>query len=426
MTTPKADPLKVILISTLVGTIVLELLLIVSIFMGNGFALFRSLAGIVAIIYVLLSITTYRRHNSSIAAWMITGFYFSIGATTSFIWGINAPVAILLLSFSLLLSALVLPIRYIFINAALIVGTLTVNQLMVSATVLRPTTAGLAAKSTFADLFIYTIIFAMFAVLIWLFANRIKTAFDELTQSKEIIERQNKRIAKELRLEKKRLRLAEIAKTSQLATFSEIGQYTSLLMHDLSNELAILKMRDENDKSMSFSETAKIIDEVDRLIERSRRALSHRSETRLVDELLLDIENNFEYHCEASNIRLDVTSSGRKIRLVNAQLLYQALSIIVKNAIDAYSVQLPGGVRAIKIVSRSEGKQAIVTIQDWAGGIPGYKDSRVFSGLRSTKKNGHGLGLHLCQLIIEEQLNGKITYQKHEGASLFTLTVPIG
>lgn len=419
------DPLKVILLSTLFGTLVLELLLLVSIIFGNSSAVLRSIAGIIAVAYVVFSILVYRNNHPNLSAWLITIFYFLIGTVTAFIWGINAPVAILILSFSLLLSALILPIKYIFINTSAVVGVLCINQIMVSLGFLSPLTSSLASLSTFADLFIYTIIFIMFAVLTWLFAKRINTTFQELSSSKKIIERQNSRISQELRLEKRRLRLAEIAKTSQLAAFSDIGQYTSLLMHDLSNELAILKMRDETNSSTDFNETAKIIDEIERLIERSRRALLHKTESKKISEILEEISLNFQYYCEASKVELKVKLTKQEYKLVNAHLVYQVLSIVVKNAIDAYSLRPVDQIRNINIISSTDKERLIITIQDWAGGIPGHKDNRVFNGLTSTKKNGHGIGLHLCKLIVEEQLNGKILYEKRDDSSLFTVFLPV-
>lgn len=421
MTIAHSDPLKVILVSTLLGAMILELLLISSIFYGNGAALLRSSVGMLAILYLIIAIITYLRQHLVGAAWMITAFYFTIGIATAFIWGINAPVAILILSFSLLLSAMILPIRYIFINTTILVTMLLINQILVSITVLRPMTSGLSSLSTFADLFIYTIIFAMFAVLTWLFASRITAAFDQLSLSNQIIERQNKRIAKELQLEKKRLRLSEIAKTSQLAAFSDIGQYTSLLMHDLSNELAILKMRDETHSTSDFKETSKIIDEIERLIERSRRALSHKSETKSIKALLNEIAENFHYYSDISKVSINVESQDTDEKVSNAHLLYQVLSIIVKNAVDAYASQPVGDKREIRISSKTVKGRLTIHIQDWAGGIPGYKDNRVFNGLTSTKKNGHGLGLHLCRIIVIEQLNGSISYEKLGTSSKFTV-----
>lgn len=108
------------------------------------------------------------------------------------------------------------------------------------------------------------------------------------------------------------------------------------------------------------------------------------------------------------------------------QMEYVFLNLL-KNAIE--SIQEGGRIWIKTFLSpeTSEEKEGavIVEIGDTGIGIPEENLKYVFKPFFSTKKGGHGLGLYICQQIVERH-NGKITVTSDKGrGSVFTITFPV-
>ncbi len=88
--------------------------------------------------------------------------------------------------------------------------------------------------------------------------------------------------------------------------------------------------------------------------------------------------------------------------------LIQVLINIEKNAIEELAKQ--DKERIIKVSTRKDTNNFIITIQDNAGGIPEEFIDKVFEPYFTTKKDkGTGIGLHMSRQIVENHLQGKLT-----------------
>lgn len=98
----------------------------------------------------------------------------------------------------------------------------------------------------------------------------------------------------------------------------------------------------------------------------------------------------------------------------------QTLLNIVNNAKDQIiekreAKKLKRGM--ISIVIYNHAQNVIIEICDNAGGIKEEKLSHLFDAYFTTKKQGHGIGLYMSKLIIEDKMGGKITaFNKNDGA----------
>ena len=107
---------------------------------------------------------------------------------------------------------------------------------------------------------------------------------------------------------------------------------------------------------------------------------------------------------------------------VNA--LVQVLNNMITNAIQAYN-----GVRDknIELEVNKKGNDIIISLTDYAGGLPKEVQDKLFKEMVTTKgKNGTGLGLYMSYSNIRARFGGDITYRTEEGkGTTFTIVLPL-
>lgn len=97
---------------------------------------------------------------------------------------------------------------------------------------------------------------------------------------------------------------------------------------------------------------------------------------------------------------------------------------LVRNAADATET-LPQEGRTITIATFFEGGSAGVAVGDSGPGIPAADLPRLFEPFFTTKPNGMGLGLPLCERLVEA-FGGRITAANApEGGAIFTIHLPL-
>lgn len=99
------------------------------------------------------------------------------------------------------------------------------------------------------------------------------------------------------------------------------------------------------------------------------------------------------------------------------------VQIFLNIATNALQATPKGG--SIHILTRKQGGNILVSVQDSGVGMSLEVQSRIFNPFYSTKEGGTGLGLALCQRIIEEH-RGEIHVESTIGVgSCFTICLPI-
>ncbi len=102
----------------------------------------------------------------------------------------------------------------------------------------------------------------------------------------------------------------------------------------------------------------------------------------------------------------------------------QVLLIILTNARDAFKERRTEKPR-LAIKAFSEGKMAVVTVTDNAGGIPERALGKVFDLYFTTKvaSGGTGIGLHMAKSIIEKHMKGSLGVTNVDGGACFRIEV---
>ncbi len=108
--------------------------------------------------------------------------------------------------------------------------------------------------------------------------------------------------------------------------------------------------------------------------------------------------------------------------MVDRVQIRQVLINLIRNAIEAMS-ESDNPVIRISATSDDQG-HVTVTVKDNGPGLPSTGDEDAFQPFNSSKSTGMGLGLSICQTIIEGH-GGKIwCHTEPEGGAVFSFTLP--
>ena len=154
--------------------------------------------------------------------------------------------------------------------------------------------------------------------------------------------------------------------------------------------------------------TAKSVFDVREAVETMMKIISHTIKYNYID-VIIDTSR-------ATNLMV----SGYKNEFM------QTLLNIVNNAKEQMkeareAKRIKRGVIAICIYN--DAKNVIIEISDNGGGIPPEALAQIFNAYFTTKAQGHGIGLYMSKLIIEDKMHGKIRASNTKEGACFTITL---
>ncbi len=114
-----------------------------------------------------------------------------------------------------------------------------------------------------------------------------------------------------------------------------------------------------------------------------------------------------------------------KLSTYNNELI-QSLMNIFKNSLDAHIKSNNNNEKKIAVKISIDARFIYFTIIDNAGGIDKETMKKIFEPYFSTKsKNGAGLGLYMCKVIIEEHLCGTIDISSKKDKTKILIKLPL-
>ncbi|NVJ52359.1 MAG: PAS domain S-box protein [Campylobacteraceae bacterium] len=137
-----------------------------------------------------------------------------------------------------------------------------------------------------------------------------------------------------------------------------------------------------------------------------------------IKSMLLIVHHNMKYNSIKISIEIDNNTDLEVLGYKNEFM--QSFLNIVNNAKDALLGQDYKN-RKIDIKLHNEAKELIITIHDNAGGISEKNLENIFEPYFTTKDDGHGIGLYMSKVIIEDKMNGKISVENKNNGALFTI-----
>lgn len=225
-----------------------------------------------------------------------------------------------------------------------------------------------------------------------------------------------------------------IEENDRLAT---IGQIAAGTAHEIRNPLTSIRgflqvmehTLKEKERSKEYGYTEIMLREIDRINSLVSEFLSlskPRSKKMVpiqVKDVFSEILPIIKGEAILHNIEVEYEMGVTLLPYIMAdeKILKQIFLNICKNAIEAMR---DGGNLKIKVRSDSENQTLIVDICDEGPGIPPTVIAQIFDPFFTTKESGTGLGLAVCQRLVQE-IGGSIRVMSDSLGTTFTIYLPI-
>lgn len=137
-----------------------------------------------------------------------------------------------------------------------------------------------------------------------------------------------------------------------------------------------------------------------------------------IDSMLEIVNHNIKYNNIKINLNEKMGTNSYVVGYKNEFM--QSILNIINNAKDALQNNDYKN-RKIDINLYEENEKLIITIKDNAGGIDSKNIHRVFKPYYTTKNSGHGIGLYMSKMIIEDKMDGVLSVENIDDGALFTI-----
>ncbi len=424
---------SLLVVCTFVAMTLLLILTIISVvFLQEFHLLSRLILFTIVFLYLLAAIVFLKRRHYATVAGMLIAFYTLLAVAMLWYWSINTPVGILLLGFAIALVGILLGSRYILPLVGLIIIAMIGIQLAYVAGWVHPNFIALAAPSSFRDVIAYGVIFAIFAVVSWLSRRQTEQSFSAMQQAKRELAKEKELLAVRLEEQTRNLRESQMEETRQLYRFAELGQLSTLLLHELANNLTVLTLDIDNleqrhRSSKTIKRARESIGYLEAMVEQARHQLQDAEESSVIDlsALLHDTIVSLKPKAGRAQVMLEYEQSGKKPYLVQGDplRLTQVLTVLITNAVDAY-LGMPLEARRVLISLHATNKKQVIEVSDWGIGIGPKSRKQLFQPFKTSKSNGMGIGLFIAKSMIESQFHGTLTLKNVSNATTFVVALP--
>ncbi|ASS73534.1 hypothetical protein CIG75_00080 [Tumebacillus algifaecis] len=215
-----------------------------------------------------------------------------------------------------------------------------------------------------------------------------------------------------------------------------VGKIAAGVAHEIRNPLTSIKgflqiMRHELDKQgmqKEYSYTDVMLREIDRvnelvgellLLSKPRELRMERIE---MEELIMAMAPLISSEAILNNIEFHLSLKSVPQVYADPEMLKQIFLNLVKNGIESMN-ETPGGKLIISTDYMPQERMVRVDVQDRGPGIPHYLVDRIFDAFFTTKETGTGLGLPICQRLVND-LGGRIKVRTKGFGTTFSVYLP--
>jgi len=420
----------IILIGSFSVNVLLVGLLSISFFiLDNTYVLGRIFIGILMLAYLTLVGYFIRKKKVRLSAWMLVGLYGLLGLSILHSWGINAPVGILVLGFVIVLTSVMLGAKQIVTVTLSIIVSLILLQYFSMIGLSQPDRSMLDNNSTYGDVAGYAVIFCIFALIAWLSKRKMEDTLTRAIKAEQTLQEERDALAMRVKEQTKSLRDAQQKELKQLYKFAELGQLTTIILHELANYLSILTLdiddlEERHQNSVAINHAKESIFYIDTIIEQVRNQIKVSDNTRRFDALATTKESIEQLRKKLSeaNLKLFIEDNGsnRYVIYGDPLRLSQAITILVTNAVQAKRTAH----HEISIEASSNASYITISVKDFGKGIPETVRKTLFEPQKNTKTAGLGIGLYVTKQIIETHFKGRIWLSPSIEYTQFNIEIP--
>lgn len=424
---------KIVWLGTFAVTVAFQIVLIVHYLLINTPDITgRLYVGIPIILYLLIIPALFRIRAYSLAAWSLIILYTLIAIFILFSWSVHASLGILMLGFVILLSGAMLGLKTIIpvtIGAGCIIITLHVlNALNIH----RPEYSLRLGEPGLGDVVTYITMFGIFALITQLSSRQMENNLKRATAAEVELEKEKSQLASRLREKTRILRKAQQEEIMQLYQFAELGQLTTIILHDLANNLSVLSLdiddlTEENEASDAIARTKESIAYLERMVSKVRRQISQTKHVEKFDAFAVIRQSAQDMSSRAGRvgitIKLSLPRAKNPFLVVGDPLrLSQILTILVNNAVDA---SVPEGMlKEVTIRARQHARILQISVVDHGVGVPKDIRNDLFEPLHSNKQHGLGIGLFVAKQIAEMHFKGALFLHHDTDRTEFIIELP--
>ena len=206
--------------------------------------------------------------------------------------------------------------------------------------------------------------------------------------------------------------------------YSDLGEITSKIAHDLRNPLTVIKLQLEIIRKKSsldaealerlsvienlLSEINSTVSDIVNYIRIDKNQKKKISSKELIDAtlqgLLIPSKINFEYNSDEVSVLCDKNKMSNVLRN------------LISNSIDSLN-----GQGTITIEFSEDNVVTLIKVIDSGSGIPDDISKKIFDSMFTTKPEGTGLGLAICKNIVTSH-GGSISFNNNP--TTFVITLP--
>ncbi|MBC7880861.1 MAG: two-component sensor histidine kinase [Anaerolineae bacterium] len=228
-------------------------------------------------------------------------------------------------------------------------------------------------------------------------------------------------------------------------SYTQLQQFTADASHELRTPLAVVRANAQaalRQPLLDETQTREKLAAIDRtsvrmgelvsdllFLARSDNAtLPKTDQPCLLNEMLMDLHEELAPMALEAHVQLEVLQESRAdvILLGEREQLYRLFINLIANAIK----YTPAG-GSVKVILQVVGRQAVVSVQDTGIGIPVAHQLHIFERFyqvdqaRNRKVGGYGLGLAICQAIVQSHRGTIELTRSSDTGSVFTVRLPL-
>ncbi|MEN9524208.1 MAG: Sporulation kinase, partial [Candidatus Parcubacteria bacterium] len=292
-----------------------------------------------------------------------------------------------------------------------------------------PSATDTAGVFSVADGIIFSIIFILICIIVWLSNREIKISRSRVHAGEKLLESERRTLEKRISERTSAYVQAEEQRLIELQRNAEFGKLSQGLFHDLISPLSsvsIYAQQLEKDSARAGNYSDKDKEMIQIVIESSRRMNSYMESIRRSlgsEKTLLENSNQnankadlgkeigvildiLGYKAQMSGVEIDLKFKIKDpvILAIHPVRLHQLILNLVSNAIDACTdFPVPQGKSSHQIiitVDRKTDSDLELSISDTGCGISEENQKRMFVQAFSTKKEGSGIGMVAIKTIV--------------------------